>query len=1270
MTPDSPLDQLARLVTSVLNTGDPSPLLSAEASAAASEVSDGHDHAPASSLLVGLFHWYRGYALPADSAGPELAKALDAFAGVTGDIRGAIPDEAVAASQGDAYMPSASAPSGGNSTDGDDDEVPGDAETWNQLGGILLIYAHRVNSVPDLTRALALMRGAVALAPADAPVRRFCLSNLAIGHQYRARLTNAVEDYDAAVRAASAAVEVVPPGDDALADMLGGRGNASSARFERTGAMADLAAAIEDYRAALAATSNDDPERGGRFASLGDALRDRYEQTGDAGDLAAAIEACQEGAAIIPEDHRDRAACLNDLGLALRARFERFGDTSDLDAAVKACREALASVPDGHPDRLAWLSNLASVLQSRADATGGSADLDEAVSLGELAVADSAGHPQHAAALSNLGAALHTRFRRRGERRDLDAAIAAARASVEATPAGLLDRSGRLSNLGNALLSRFELDGTPADLDLAVQASRDALDTISPDHPGRAGCENNLGNVLKLRFQNSGRMADLDESIEHGRAAVRSIPEGHQDRCIYLSNLGNSLQTRFEAIGASTDLDQAVAACGEAARAARNSAERSGYLANFGVALITRFERGGSRADLSAAIDTDREAAALAAPNSLQRAVLLSNLGLALRHRFTVGGDMADIDEAIATTRQAIALLPTSNPHRAMCLSNLGLALLDRFEKYADASDINSSIEAATASTAEVTAEDPRRCGYLVNLGNSLFSRYESAGHLADLTAGGRHWRAAAELDAAPTWQRCAAARQWGMAAARAEDWASAAAAYTLAIGLLNRVVDRSLQRADQEFQLGRFSALAMDAAAASLQCGAPERALTVLEQGRGVLLTQALQARTGLERLSEQRPDLADRLIFVDDELGKAPLEQLSSTELYSAVGDYEHRRALLWERGQLVAEIRDVPGFKDFQLAPDVAQLMGAASRWPVVAVNVSGERCDALAVSAQGIGLVSLPGLTIESATDYAERLRSATDLRQGGTRREMLDILAWLWDVVVGPVLDVLGFNVVPGPGKTWPRMWWLPTGPLTFMPLHAAGHPGGPSALDCVISSYTPTIGALNMAQARPAARAPGPDTLVVGVRHATEPGFPDLLDAPLEAGDIAAIAGTNLVLIDQDATSGRVIGALRAARTVHFACHAVHDAHDPSRSRILLVDGPLTVADISRQRLTDVDLAYLSACSTAQGGIELTDEVLHPASAFHLAGYSHVIGSLWQIPDDIARDIASQVYSCIIGSPRTPDIARAVHATTRRQRDSEGDTRNPRLWSAMVHIGP
>ena len=72
----------------------------------------------------------------------------------------------------------------------------------------------------------------------------------------------------------------------------------------------------------------------------------------------------------------------------------------------------------------------------------------------------------------------------------------------------------------------------------------------------------------------------------------------------------------------------------------------------------------------------------------------------------------------------------------------------------------------------------------------------------------------------------------------------------------------------------------------------------------------------------------------------------------------------------------------------------------------------------------------------------------------------------------------------------------------------------------------------------------------------------------------------------------------------------------------------LRVKDIAPLKLPVARIAYLSACSTANSpGTELADEVTHIVSSFHIAGFSHVIGTLWQSEDEACNKIAVDFYS-------------------------------------------
>ena len=150
---------------------------------------------------------------------------------------------------------------------------------------------------------------------------------------------------------------------------------------------------------------------------------------------------------------------------------------------------------------------------------------------------------------------------------------------------------------------------------------------------------------------------------------------------------------------------------------------------------------------------------------------------------------------------------------------------------------------------------------------------------------------------------------------------------------------------------------------------------------------------------------------------------------------------------------------------------------------------------------------------------------------------------------------------------------------------------------------------------------------------------------------------------------GTVLGALPGHRVAHFACHGYADLADPAMSQLILYDyqsAPLTVADVSALRLTG-SLAYLSACSTAVTSPWLANEAVHITGAFHLAGYQHVVGTLWPINDATASELARDFYDRLTQhSTQTPETrlaAQALHYSARQVRAAY--PRTPTLWATI-----
>ena len=140
---------------------------------------------------------------------------------------------------------------------------------------------------------------------------------------------------------------------------------------------------------------------------------------------------------------------------------------------------------------------------------------------------------------------------------------------------------------------------------------------------------------------------------------------------------------------------------------------------------------------------------------------------------------------------------------------------------------------------------------------------------------------------------------------------------------------------------------------------------------------------------------------------------------------------------------------------------------------------------------------------------------------------------------------------------------------------------------------------------------------------------------------------------------------------MHFACHGHADTDRPSASYLLLHDyeeQPLTAFDIASQSVRGV-LAFLSACSTTRTRGDLADEAIHLTSSFQLAGYPHVVGTLWPVQDAQAVEIARHFYRMVTaGSDADPSrIAAALHGATRHLRADHPDA--PWLWAPYLHAG-
>src|SRR5262249_16117715 len=149
-------------------------------------------------------------------------------------------------------------------------------------------------------------------------------------------------------------------------------------------------------------------------------------------------------------------------------------------------------------------------------------------------------------------------------------------------------------------------------------------------------------------------------------------------------------------------------------------------------------------------------------------------------------------------------------------------------------------------------------------------------------------------------------------------------------------------------------------AAACAIAANQLDRAVELLEQGRGVLWSQLLETHTDLDALRQADPELAARLDTVRAALDH-PTPPVARTSNTSAPGtDVDGRMVLAREWDRLIDQVRALPGFSDFARPPQATHMRRAATAGTVVVVNISRWRCDALLVTDTTTQVTGLPDL----------------------------------------------------------------------------------------------------------------------------------------------------------------------------------------------------------------------------------------------------------------------------------------------------------------------
>ncbi|WP_033343269.1 CHAT domain-containing protein [Catenuloplanes japonicus] len=1276
------------------------------------------------SYALGLFHHHHGTAILAahGDIGPDVDATVRYLTPVEAVDRDRVPAEVLVLVDLNVIMGLMHDP---DRLGGD----PGSAGTW-------YVYHRKTGSIPALEHAHTLYRRDFDSLADDSPERPFGAGRVAEILRELYDLTGEEHHLAEAESAAWWAYARVDSADVRAPGVHAALAQILCRRYERTGDLTQLDGALTVLAAAAPAEGTPPEIAAVLLGATGLAHGLRFEVHGDHATLTAQLDALRRAVAVCATDDPLRPIYVNNLGNACVNAYKATGDAALLAEAIGYYRKDLEGQPPDGPTAVLLVSNLGAALINEYDRTQNLETLHELITIMERASRNtSVLAPYGRTRLGLLGIACVLVFHRTGDRGLLDRATDACRRAVtgglSADPHHLM----RVANLAVVLIVTHQTNPkikiqtergyASAPLDEAITVLGEALrDRAASQY--RADALNALGIAYATRWQHDARREDLEAAVELKRQAVT---EGQADSP-YGTIRRAGLATSLIWLGLARDdrhlLDEAITIASDAA--AQTRAPLATRLHATRQWLSAALHANDARQAASAPGPSAGEAGQ--AMSETGQAVNETSRASTETSQAT-----GETGQAVNETNRAAIGTRQTTGHTGQAASQTGQATGDATgQATGDATGQAASQtgqaagEAAGQALSQTGQAAGGATGQAAHGTGSAGNETERAVH--KIRRGGGEAGPAGNEAARATNETGRAVDATGPAtddAGRAgdatgpatDDAARAVDAAEFAVALLPQVTGPQLARADREYEVDRLTGLSADVAAAALAAHRPERAAELLEASRSLLATESIDARGDLPRLREHDRALADRFETLRDLHAEVDARSAGRQGLRTGEGSPAAIRAQAAERARIGTElgatltrIRTVPGFAGFLGPPRVDELTAQAGHGAVVLLSTSPHRSDAIVLRAGAAPLVvPLPALTPDDAdrhaattanihpsrpatTVHADRRtadrqtadRQTTDRHSAdhhSTRNDSADhrttdmenvedplaeTLSWLWETITGPVLEALGHDREPADGP-WPRVWWCPAGVLSRLPLHAAGT-SSVNAMDHVISSYTPTVRAL--AHARRSRPVPT-GSLIVSVPEA--PGTAPLHRVTREAQIVRDLLPGARTLHADDATRPRVLAALPRSGVVHFACHGVAGQPDPGEGALMLHDNRtarLTVRDLLRLRLTGAGLAFLSACDTGRGGEELQDESVHLAGAAHLAGFRHVVGTLWPISDDAAQRVTRSFYRALTDhgrrAARTEDTAIALHGALRAERLRHPSV--PRKWAAHISVGP
>ncbi|KAG9086827.1 hypothetical protein FS749_003343 [Ceratobasidium sp. UAMH 11750] len=671
--------------------------------------------------------------------------------------------------------------------------------------------------------------------------------------------------------------------------------------------------------------------------------------------------------------------------------------------------------------------------------------------------------------------------------------------------------------------------------------------------------------------------------------------------------------------------------------------------------------------DFDQAIGCFAQAASVASDGDPRKLRALSTLGSLYHHRFTRLNRLEDLDDAADCFVRTLGITSEDHPDKAVAYRSLGELYNARFALLGELSDLEKALEFQTRALPFVPNQHPMKPALLNSLGKTLGLRYKSLGKREDGDRAIEYYQQAAQSPVGNPPGRLLAARSWGRLASSLSASLSMQGYKTMVdlLPLVFRMESPNMNCYGPELNIEDITTEVVAAAVTSLSF---DLALELFDTCRVRAWKETLLLRnTPLTDLNSHDPHLANQLEGIAHELNHLGVE---GDERAAQIG---RRLEARWT--ELLDHIRGIPGFERFLQLKLKAELVQAAHSGTVIIVNAHESRCDALVIrpSEDNIAHVPLSTLSFQkamSARSHLGKLLGTAESREGrmDVNGALGEMLGMLWDDVVQPVLEYLGYTRMSSCDEL-PRITWCLTGPLSGLPLHAAGRYDEPHAriFNYAVSSYAPSPSTLLVKPSPPQERD---GILMVGqVATNDQEGLPGVTEEFTRVKSQAnALRVTELT--GDNATPQNVLAEMEKHSFLHLACPVSQYPTSPTTSTLQLPNGELALGAIMSKPRHGFGMVYLSRSGATAHDENILGEAFPLATGMIMAGYCTMITTMWSPQDQDAAMVAEKVYAhlndktVLVGTP----AANALHTAVTHLRAEVGEEEFMR-WIPYVHIG-